>query len=121
VPRLDSECELDRLAEIYLANPGLLGGITLEQFLTAPDRYILSAVFGLPAPLPPGDEYFPLLPAQRQVAARVAAADSFMVTAEQMEAVLMAHVECRHAGDHYMEPLRHHTYEINRARMRRVL
>jgi hypothetical protein len=117
-----NDLDIDRWSEIYIANPALrVRGLTLTQFLADPEARLSESAFGTVAPLPADEEFYPLLSVQRRVAARVAAAESFAVVAEQVEAELTVHVECRHAGDHYMEPLRHHTYEINRARMRRVL
>lgn len=44
-------------------------GVNFETFMTDPFAIAQALLFGLPMPLPKGEEFYPLLPRQREVAA----------------------------------------------------
>ena len=113
-PLIDSE--LHRWAEIYRANHICIrsAGMTFERFLQNPEALLQAIIFDQAFPLDADEEHYPLLPAQRRVAARLAAAESLDVLAEQMEAELIAHIDVRQQNDHFIEPLRHHARGVQR-------
>lgn len=72
------DLDLDRWAEIYRANhiAARRAGMTLERFLQRPAAILQALIFDQAFPLDDDEGFYPLLPAQRAVAARVAAVDS---------------------------------------------
>ena len=115
------DLDLERWAEIYRANhiATRRAGMTLEQFLQRPEAFLQAIIFDQALPLGDDEDFYPLLPAQRQVAARLAAVESLDVLSEQMQAQLLGHIDVRHQGDHFIEPLRHHARGVQRE-IRRV-
>jgi len=108
--------EMDRWHEIYQANNvrRRRSDMTFEQFLVNPRGYLQALIFGQAFPLADDEEFYPLLPAQRAVAARVAAADSVDFLAGTIQAELLAHVDVRYQENHFIEPLRHHARGVQR-------
>ena len=118
LPDMLIDSELHRWAEIFRANHISIrsAGMTLDRFLQNPAALLQAIIFDQAFPLEDDEDHYPLLPAQLRVAARVAACDSFRTVAEAMEADLTVHMDVRLHGDHYLQPLKHHAYEVSRGR-----
>lgn len=115
-----NDLEMDRWADIYRANHVVTrsAGMTFEQFLQRPAAILQALVYDMAVPLEEDEDFYPLLPAQQLVAARVAADESLDVLAEQVEAELLAESDVRYQDNHLIEPLRHHARGVQRERRR---
>lgn len=102
--------------EIYTANPVLRQrGILFHAFLHAPDELLAAVTSGTSLPLPEGEEFYPLLPAQRRVHDKVLIAEIADALERQLEREHQP--VCR--DGRLIEPLRHHAFP-NRNYMRRI-
>lgn len=90
--------------------------ITFETFLEAPEAILSAVTFSTPLPLPPGEVFYPLLPAQQAVMDKLDLEHVAELEAERAEAELEAMPEtaCRNGTWH--EPLHHHAHPRRPAR-----
>lgn len=69
-PVILSDEYLEDWGRFYEENNFYARGILFETFLTDPEAISQAVLFGGVMPLPRGEEYYPLLPRQREVALR---------------------------------------------------
>jgi len=121
--------QLDYYGRLYTGNNigEKLPGVTFTKFLQSPDAYLSAVAFNLPKPIEEsGDDFYPLLPAQLEVAGRVIRAEFAEMCAEMLAEQALAKLlrdcaQVRLRGNAYIEPLRHHRYGTNRDRdIRRI-
>jgi hypothetical protein len=119
--QLLDDLDVERWAQIYQGNhiDRRLPGLTFAQFVVNPNAYLIMAIFRESQPIADDDsapEFFPLLPAQEQVALEQvwreglaeACAPGERSFGATTEALLPA--QAVHRGDHYIEPLHHRSW-----------
>ena len=72
-PLFVADEDLEYWGRFYVGNNFEARGILFETFMSDPFAIGQAAIFGTPRSLPAGDEFYPLLPRQREVAARMCA------------------------------------------------
>lgn len=105
---------IERCAKLYMQNPELRArGVLFVMFLAQPQAYLRAIDFGLVMPLPPGEEFYPLLPDQRAVRDRIDCALAVAVDVEAHVAKADAYVlrrRMRVSNGAGVEPLHHRTW-----------
>lgn len=114
--------DLDRWSEIYLSNniAARLPGMTLTIFLENPEEILKAAIYKTPAPLPDGEDFYPLLPKQINAALDAIEQEKEQALIETLEDGLVEfYMQLR--GDRLVEPLKHHSYATSHDRRMRSL
>lgn len=70
MPIILADEDLEYWGRYFVANRFDKRGVLFETFMTDPFAIAQALLFGLPMPLPKGEEFYPLLPRQREVAVR---------------------------------------------------
>ena len=70
---------------MYFANRVGDHGISLAQYLLDPDAILHAVIYGTARPLPEGEEFYPLLPAQQAIADRLEAEELAETLQEEMD------------------------------------
>lgn len=71
VPLILPDEDIEYWGRWFVENNFYARGVRVETFMTNPFEISQALLFGLPMPLPKGEEFYPLLPRQREVALRV--------------------------------------------------
>lgn len=100
-------------ARLYRDNPALRQrGVLFSTFVAFPEECMLAAAGGMAVPLPAGEEYYPLLPDQLAVRARLDRDDDDRHIQAQINDVdrLLATKRMRISNGALMEPMHHKAY-----------